>query len=297
MKNLPKKVWNAIRKDWGSWVLLVPSVILFVAMVWQPLLSSIRLSFYETKGFEVVEFTGLDNYVKVMSNSAFIKTLKNTVTYVGWSLVIGYLIPVVVAVLLNEMVHAKGFFRFCCYFPVMIPGMAASLLWYFVFYPGEGGFLNSVLGLFGMEPSQWLQNSKIVIPLIVITLTWRGFGSSMLIYLANLQGINRELYEAASIDGAGFFRKVRYIQLPALKDLMGLMLIRQIIGVFQVMQEPLAMTSGGPNNASMSLMLCSYNYAFRDFQLGRSMAVGSITFLILAILTVIYQVASKKSEE
>ena len=145
MKNLPKKVWNAIRKDWGSWVLLVPSVILFVAMVWQPLLSSIRLSFYETKGFEVVEFTGLDNYVKVMSNSAFIKTLKNTVTYVGWSLVIGYLIPVVVAVLLNEMVHAKGFFRFCCYFPVMIPGMAASLLWYFVFYPGEGGFLNSVL--------------------------------------------------------------------------------------------------------------------------------------------------------
>ena len=127
-------------------------------------------------------------------------------------------------------------------------------------------------------------------------MTWRGFGSAMLIYLAALQGINRDLYEAASIDGAGFFRKIWYVQVPCIKSLMGLMLIRQIISVFQVMQEPLAMTSGGPNNASMSLMLNSYYYGFRYFEAGRSMAVGTITFLILAVLTVIYQIASREKD-
>ena len=119
----------------------------------------------------------------------------------------------------------------------------------------------------------------------------------MLIYLASLQGINRDLYEAASIDGAGFFQKMRYIQFPAMKGLLMLMLIRQIISVFQIMQEPLAMTGGGPNNASSSLMLSSYNYAFTYFELGRAMAVGTITSLILAVLTVIYQVMSRKVED
>lgn len=128
-------------------------------------------------------------------------------------------------------------------------------------------------------------------------MTWRGFGSTMLIYLASLQGINKDLYEAASIDGAGFVQKIRYIQYPALKSLMGLILVKQIIGVFQIMQEPLAMTGGGPNNASMSLMLSSYNYGFKYFQVGRSMAVGTITFLILTVLTIIYQVMSRKEED
>ena len=119
----------------------------------------------------------------------------------------------------------------------------------------------------------------------------------MLIYLASLQGIPKDLYEAASLDGAGFFKKVRHIQLPAIRNLMLLMLIRQIIGIFQIMQEPLAMTAGGPNNASVSLMLTSYYYGFKYFQMGRSMATGTITFLILAVLTVIYQIVSKKGQD
>lgn len=291
------KIWKAIKKDWGSWILLVPSLFLFIFMVWQPLVSTIRLSFYETQGFNAVSFIGLDNYKNVLTNSSFIKTLGNTFLYVLWSLLIGYLFPLIVAILLNEMVHMKSVFRFCCYFPAMVPGMATALLWKFIFDPGEGGILNMILNFFGLGTSQWLQNSNMTIPLIVLTTTWRGFGGTMLVYLASLQGINRDLYEAASIDGASFFQKIRYVQLPAIKNLMGLMLIKQIIGVFQIMQEPLAMTDGGPNNASISLMLSSYNYGFRYFQVGRSMAVGTITFLILAVFTVIYQVMSRREEK
>lgn len=290
------KVWNAIKRDMGSWILLVPSVLMFFVVLWQPLVSGVILSFFKTQGYEAVEFIGLQNYKDILTNSEFLAALKNTFEYTGWSLLIGFLFPVVVAIMLNEMIHLKAVYRFVFYFPAMIPGMATALLWYFIFDPSEGGILNTILGILGLEPSQWLQNPDLTIPLIVLTMTWRGFGSSMLIYLAALQGINRDLYEAASIDGAGFFRKVRYIQFPHIKSLMGLMLIRQIISVFQVMQEPLAMTSGGPNNASISLMLSSYNYGFRYLEAGRSMAVGTITFLILAVLTVIYQVASRKKD-
>lgn len=297
MKQDSKKgFWNMIKRDIGSWILLVPSVIMFIVVMWQPLISGVVLSFFETKGYDAVKFIGLQNYKDILTNSEFMAALTNTFAYTGWSLVIGFLFPVLVAIMLNEMVHLKAVYRFVFYFPGMIPGMATALLWYFIFDPSEGGVLNMILSAFGLAPCQWLQDANLTIPLIVLTMTWRGFGSSMLIYLASLQGINQDLYEAASIDGAGFFRKVWCIQFPHLKGLLGLMLIRQIISVFQVMQEPLAMTSGGPNNASMSLMLSSYYYGFRYFEAGRSMAVGTITFLILAVLTIIYQLAFRKKD-
>ncbi len=290
-------VYFAIRRDIGSWILLVPTVFLFVFILWEPLLSGLVLSFYKTVGYEATEFIGFQNYRDIISNSEFLAALKNTFLYTGWSLLMGFLTPLIIAVMLNEMVHMKAAYRFLFYFPNMIPGMATALLWYFIFDPSKGGILNILRGVIGLEPSQWLQNPKLSIPLIVLTMTWRGFGGSMLIYLAALQGINQNLYEAASVDGAGFFRKVWNIQLPQLRNLILLMLIRQIIGVFQVMQEPLAMTAGGPNNASISLMLESYYYGFKYFQAGRSMAVGGITFIILAIFTIIYQFASKANQE
>ena len=291
-----KRREKLILNGW-CWLFMSMSLIFYILFQGYPIICSIQYSFLDWSGLTShAAFIGLQNYSDIITNSEFLASLTNTFAYTFWSLLIGFLIPVVVAVMLNEMIHLKAVFRFLFYFPAMIPGMATALLWYFIFDPGKGGILNILLGALGLEPSQWLQNPKLSIPLIVITMTWRGFGSAMLIYLAALQGINRDLYEAASIDGAGFFRKIWYVQVPCIKSLMGLMLIRQIISVFQVMQEPLAMTSGGPNNASMSLMLSSYYYGFRYFEAGRSMAVGTITFLILAVLTVIYQIASREKD-
>ena len=288
---------RVIRKNIGAWILLVPTVILFVIILWQPLISGLVLSFFETKGYDAVRFCGLDNYVAVIKNSEFKASLSNTVQYVLWSLTIGYLWPVITAILLNEISHMKSFFRFALYLPVMVPAMAASLIWKFIYEPSEGGIFNVLLSSLGLEPSTWLLDAKLVIPLIVLTMTWKAFGGTMLLYLASLQGVNKDYYEAASIDGAGFFRKIWYIQIPHIRGLMGLILIQQIIGVFQIMQEPLAMTGGGPNNASLSLMLTSYNYAFKYFNAGRSMAVGAIAFVLLFGLTVIYQVASRKKDD
>jgi len=128
-------------------------------------------------------------------------------------------------------------------------------------------------------------------------MTWKGCGSTAIVYLASLQGINQELYEAATIDGAGIFKRLQKITIPQIAPIVILLFVRQIIGVFQVMSEPLIMTDGGPNNASMSLNLYSYFAAFRQFQPGRALAMGTITFVILIIVTMFYFKVKDKVED
>ncbi|MFC3803065.1 carbohydrate ABC transporter permease [Cohnella sp. GCM10012308] len=275
-------------REWSSWLLVVPTVLVFFVFAWQPLVSGIALSFFKTEGYKATSFVGLQNYVDVISNSVFRQTLINSFSYVFWSLVIGFAFPIAVAVVINELRRGQSFFRFAVFFPGMVPAIAASMVWVLLFQPGEAGVLNMILHAVGIPAQEWLQDERLTIPLIVVTMTLRGFGGSVLLYLASLQGINPELYEAASIDGAGVLRKLFSITMPQISNIIGLMLILQISGVFQVFNEPLVMTEGGPNNASMTLMLQSFFYAFRYFEAGHSMALGVITFLILMVLTVVY---------
>ena len=157
--------WGRVMKrDVVAWILLLPSLFCFVIVLWHPLISGIVLSFFETQGYDAVRFVGFENYIGVMRNSEFIAALMNTFSYTLWSLIIGYLFPLVIAILLNEMVHFKSLFKFSLYFPTMVPGMATALLWYFIFDPGKGGVLNGILGLLGLPASQWLQDSSLTIP-------------------------------------------------------------------------------------------------------------------------------------
>ncbi len=295
-KPVGRRISREIRVNAGAWILLLPSLFSFILFSWRPLLSGIILSFFKTKGYEAVSFVGFANYLEVFQSSVFKSAIVNTFSYTLWSLAIGFLVPLVVAIMITEMVHFKSFFKFSVYFPVMIPSMAAALLWYFMFDPGQGGILNALLTFFDMGRSEWLQNDRLTVPLIVVTMTWRAFGSTTLMYMASLAGVNHELYEAASLDGASIFQRIRHITLPQISNIIGLLFIMQIIGVFQTMQEPLAMTEGGPNNASMTLMLESYYDAFRYFNAGRSMAVGGITFVLLAAMTVIYMAVKQRAE-
>ncbi|WP_221414157.1 carbohydrate ABC transporter permease [Paenibacillus sp. 598K] len=283
-------------REWSSWLLIVPTLLFFFFFSWQPLFQGIILSFFRTEGFEGVEWIGIQNYLDVMQNAVFQQTLVNTFVYVFWSLVIGFAVPIVVAIAINEMRHWGSAFRFSVFFPNMVPGIAAALMWMFLFNPGEGGVLNMLLGWFGLPTQEWLQNPDMTILLIILTITWRSFGATTLLYLASLQGINSDLYEAASIDGAGIWRKFRSITLPQIAPMISLMLILQVSGVFQVFNEPLVMTEGGPSNASMSLMLQSYFYAFRYFEAGHSLALGVVTFVILMLLTIVYFKLEKKWE-
>lgn len=295
-RTIKQKIGNWLHRDAIGWLLLLPSLFCFTIFIWQPLISGIKMSFFDTKGFETTEFIGLENYIKILSDSGFVNALTNTIKYALWSIVIGLFVPVVVAIVLNEVIHAKGFFRFSTYFPCMVPSIVTSVMWLIMLDPGAGGLLNHILSIFGFEPSQWLQNSEMTIPIIVATMTWGGFGSTTILYLADLQGVNTELYEVIEIDGGGIFTKLRTITLPHMSGMIKMMFIMQIINVFKVFQQPLAMTGGGPNNASISLSLVAYNYAFSSMEVGKSVATSVITGLMILMFTLIYMRLKKSNE-
>lgn len=296
IKKRRKSVWIPNKRDFSAWVLILPALILIYLCIIRPQILGTYWSFFDMRGYKVQEFVGLENYRTVIADSMFLKTLWNTCQYVLWSIVIGFFLPILIAILLNEMVHFRNTARVLIYFPSILPIAGVSLLWYFMYYPDAGGLLNMVGGLFGMDPYVWLQDSRWTIMYIIISMTWSGCGSSVIYYFAALQGVNRELYEAAIIDGAGFIRRIRTITLPHISGIALLFLVRQIIGVFSVMEQPLQMTDGGPNGASTTLGLLAYKYGFVSIKPDLAMAVGVIMFLILIVITCFYFYLDKRIE-
>ncbi len=292
-----QKLLLTIRKNIGPWLLIFPAVFCIYFFVLRPQAIGIIWSFFDMKGFGIEKFIGLDNYRRVFADSLFLKTLLNTFQYVFWSLIIGFIVPVGLAIVLNEVVHFREGFRFWVYFPTALPMVAVMLLWKMLYYPDQTGLLNTILMSFGFDAYTWLQDPENVIKFIVISMTWQGCGGTTIYYYSALQNVRRELYEAAIIDGAGFFRRLWTVTMPHLAGIMLLFLIRQIIAVFSVMEQPLQMTDGGPNGASMSLGLMIYKYAFVNGRPQLALAIGTIMFLILIVFTIFYFKINKKIED
>ena len=292
-----QKVYGKIRRNFAGWMLLAPTIFLLIFVVIKPLYMGIINSFYDLAGFTPKEFIGLENYIQVIKDTKFIGSLGNTFLYVFWSLIIGLPLPFICAIMLNEMISGKNFIRIATYMPAVIPAVAVSLIWTNMYMEGPGGLLNMFLGMFGIEPQQWLMNKNLTIPLIIVSSTWQGFGSTLLYYFAMIQSVNTELYDAARIDGAGILSRAKNIIMPHMLPIFLLMAIKQIIGVFQIIDGPLVMTGGGPNGASTSLALLGYQYAFQFGQTGKSLAINVITFIMLIGLTFVYFKAEKKMSE
>ena len=295
-KSRVNKIAGTVKRDFSAWLLILPFLVFALVSIWMPTVKGVIWSFFEMNGYEVGKFAGLENYIQVFTNTDFVQTMFNTFKYVIWSIIIGYWIPVLIAVLLNEVKRGSGYLKFAIYFPAMVPSIAVSLLWYYIYFPNTTGLLNMVLGKLGMEPLVWLQNANLTIVYIVISCTWCGMGGTMLVYYSALQNINRDLYEAALLDGAGFLRRIWSITLPQISGILLINFVGQVINIFQIFEQPLAMTGGGPNNASMSLGLLSYKYAFQDFKIGNSLAVNVVMLIVLIFFTMFYFSLEKKTD-
>ncbi len=285
-----------LNKNLGGWLIMLPSIVLFLFFVWLPLFENISLSFYSTIGYTKEKFVGLAKYKEVLNDTVFVKAFINTIKYTVWSIIIGFFIPIILSFLLNEIIHFKGFFRIMIYFPNIVPGLAVVIMWKFLFDPDPNGALNAILKVIHIPPQPWLNSQFFVIPLIILTMTWKGAGATTLIYLASLQGIDDTYYEAARLEGANLWQRIRYITVPHLLPTIRMLFILQIISVFQVFYEPLVMTDGGPNNSSVSLLQLIYDYAFTSGDTAKAAALGVIVALMLFILTFIYLKFTKVKE-
>ncbi len=239
-------IFSKLSRDYLPWLLGVPALLCILICSWQPLIRGILLSFCNMTGYEVTGFAGLANYKAVLDDYLFFKCLENTFEYLIWSLVIGYIPPIAIAFMINELMHGKKTFRFITYLPSLVSIVAVSIVWTTIFRPGESGTANAILSALGLPMSRWFEDVKLVIPMIQISGMWQGMGSTALMYFASLQAVNGELYEAALIDGAGVCRRIWHVTLPQIRGMVLLMFVQQIIVVFQVMVQPLKMTGGGP---------------------------------------------------
>lgn len=277
-----------VRRDLAGWVLMVPSLILFAFFVWVPLIDTVRMSFYEVKGVELVKFVGLENYHKLTAQPAYQIAWVNTVKYTVCSLFVGLCVPVIIAALITEAAHFRGFFRIATYYPNVIPSIAAVMIFTFFFGTGNSGVLNILLAKIGVGPVAFLTDEKWVIFWIVVAMTWKAAGSTALVYMSSISSISPELYEAATIDGASPIQRFFHIAIPTILKTGKTMLILQILAVFQILYEPMMMTNGGPNNASISIMELVYNLAFNQMKMSQAAALSVEVCIILIILTAVY---------
>jgi multiple sugar transport system permease protein len=277
-------------------VFLLPMLAIFGAFSWYPIVRTVIMSLQYTNLVQPARYVGLDNFRKVLNDPLLPIAIKNTAEFAGLALIFGYPIPLVAAVLMSEVRRFRGIYAALAYLPVVIPPVVAVLLWKTFYMGGSFGAFNTILGWVGIGPQPWLQSPHTALPSLVLESTWANAGGTIIIYLAALTGVNRELYEAASVDGASLWHKVFHVTMPQLRGVMLLTMILQLIGTAQVFLEPYLFTSGGPVNSTLTVLLLIFDYAFGNSlggDYGSATALSLMLAAFLAVLSFVYLRATR----
>jgi multiple sugar transport system permease protein len=269
-------------------ILLLPLLLAFSYFAWYPIGRAVVMSFQQTNLVNAPEWVGFENFRTVLDDPRFWTSVRNTAYFTLLALVFGYPVPLVLAVLMSELRRGKPLFSVLAYLPVVIPPVVSILLWRFFYDASPTGVFNTILGWVGLGPYPWIQDRAWAMPSLVFQATWANAGATVIIYLAALTGIRTELYDAAEVDGAGLWRKVWHVTLPQLRHILLITLILQIIATFQVFTEPFLMTGGGPQNATTTILVQIYDYAFRFGDYGAATALSLLLALFLAVLSAVY---------
>jgi multiple sugar transport system permease protein len=263
---------------------LLPMLLVFGAFSWYPIVRTAIMSLQHTNLVQAATWVGLDNFRAVLNDPLLPKAVENTAEFAGLALIFGYPIPLIAAVLMSEVRRFRGIYSALAYLPVVIPPVVAVLLWKTFYDASSTGVFNAILGWVHLGPYPWLQSQGTAMPSLVLESTWANAGGTVIIYLAALTGVNRELYEAASVDGASVWRKVWHITIPQLRGVLLLTMILQIIGTAQVFLEPYLFTSGGPANSTLTVLLLIYNYAFGNSLGGDYGSATALSLMLAAFL-------------
>jgi multiple sugar transport system permease protein len=277
----------AKRGGLSSVVFALPVLVVFGVFSWWPIVRSVVMSFQKTNLVGSPRWVGWHNFVFVLTDPDLPTAIRNTLYFALLALVIGYPVPLVTAVLISSVRRYKGLYSVLAYLPVVIPPVVAVLLWKF-FYDGSAqGVFNSILRWVGLGPYTWLSSPSLAMPSLVIEATWAAAGGTVIIYLAALIGVPDELYDAAEVDGAGIWQRVWHVTMPQLRGVLLITFILQIIGTVQVFLEPYLFTDGGPANATLTILLMIYNYAFARSLGGNYGAATALSVMLAAFLAVL----------
>ncbi|WP_394836118.1 sugar ABC transporter permease [Pendulispora rubella] len=245
------------------------------------------LSFQQVNFVSDPEWVGFANFSAIFHDPLFWTAWWNTVTFTGIALAFGYVVPFFLAVVVNEMRHFKGYFRVAVYLPVMLPPLVVVLLWQYFYDPGNGLF-NTVLRGLHLPESQWTQSPRMAMLSLVLVSTWANMGTATIMYLAALQNIPGELYEAAEMEGANVWQRLWHVTIPHMRFILAVLLMLQIVATMQVFIEPFQLT-GTTNPDTITVMVLIYRYAFTvNHDFGMAAAMSVLLFLVLGAFSVAY---------
>ncbi|MBN2004237.1 MAG: sugar ABC transporter permease [Anaerolineae bacterium] len=275
------------RQNWVAYSFILPNLLGFAIFTLIPMASSIVLAFLNWDGANVISWAGLENFRKLLNDDTFRIALTNTFYYVIGTVPPTMIASLGLALLLNQPLRGRNFFRTTFFFPYVASLVAVAVVWNMIFHPAMGP-VNQFLSALGVEkPPRWSASVDWAMPTVILASIWKGMGYYMVIYLAALQGIPDYLYEAAEMDGANAWQKFRYITLPMLTPATFFVSIMLTIASFKVFDLILVMTGGGPGRATNVLVIHAYNVAFKDFEFGYASAIAMVLFVIVLIITIV----------
>jgi multiple sugar transport system permease protein len=271
-----------IRAGLPGYVLVAPAVVVTVVFFLVPMVISGYWSLTDYNGIKPPVFVGLDNYAALLGDPRFLRTIQNTVFFVVMGMGIGPLLGLASAILLNESVRLRALFRTAFFLPTMVSLVAVATVWKLLYQ--DQGLINDLLGVFGLPGHAWLNDPTTALPAVVVTSIWQGFGFETVVFLAALQAIPRETYDAAKVDGAGAWAQFRHVTLPGLRATILFIYIIGIIGSFQAFDQIFVMTQGRPGISTRTVVYDLVD-EFQRLDLGTASAIAYLLLIVLAILS------------
>jgi multiple sugar transport system permease protein len=281
-----------VKLNWAAWAFVAPALMVIAVFFFLPVLAGFALSFtdfdiYALADIGNLRFVGLANYVELLQTPLFWKALGNTLYFVIVGVPLSIAVSLGAALLLNsKLARFKSFFRVALFAPVVTTLVAVAIVWRYLLHT-RSGLINYGLEAMGLAPIDWLGDPRWAMPAIILFAVWKNFGYNMIIFLAGLQSIPEELYEAARIDGASSWQQLRYVTLPSLAPVILLVSVLTMAGYFQLFAEPYVMTQGGPLQSTVSVLYFMYEEGFKWWNLGFASAIAFVLFLLMFAVTML----------
>ena len=285
-----------------AWLFLAPAMVILGVFFLLPVIAALLLSFtdydlYALADIHNLRFIALNNYIELLHRPLFWSALGHTLYFVAVGVPLSMLVSLGAALLLNSpLARCKPFFRTALFAPVVTTVVAVAVVWRYLFNT-KYGLINVALGWVGIHPIDWLGDPHWAMPAIILFAVWKNFGYNMIIFLAGLQAIPVELYEAARIDGASFWQQFRHITLPMLGPTLLMVGILTVAGYFQLFAEPYVMTEGGPLESTTSVLYVMYDEGFKWWNMGSASAIAFLLFIIVFAVTILMLRVGRRGDE
>lgn len=286
-----KKIFGNLTNNerFAGWVFILPALVGTLIFIIIPVICSFGLSFAKWDLLNPIQFVGLTNYREIFSEALFYKILLNTVVFALATSVLGVIIPLVLACILNSKIRGAEFYKTAYFLPFITPMIVIGVVWEWIFDPSIG-LLNHVLHLH----INWLYDTHFAMPALIIVSVWKLIGYNMVIFLSSLSGISQSMFEAAKIDGANELQTFKNVTVPLLSPTIFFVVIITAISSFQVFDLIYLMTQGGPLNSTNVLVYAIYQNAFEYFNVGKASAIAYVLFVIILVLTLVQWNLRKK---